>query len=340
MFIAQFLRELLSEEKISSLRISCFTATAKDDVIADIKRYFREELGRDFEVFRGEIGRGNLDYKVVNIKDEEERFDQLVDILQDEVRSLSAIIFVRKTKTAERLSERLSERGFRVGFYHGQRDTDEKNTVQEAFMNGSIPIIVATNAFGMGVDKDNVRFVIHYDISSSIENYIQEAGRAGRDGNQSTCIILYRPPHDLDENFRLIKSSEITKKEITTLLDVIKRERSRSFFMGAQELSLLANWDQGEGIKIIETKIKTALFLLEKTGFIHRGFNRTRVFVTSKEIKSLDIGYRIIDASPFGDVDKSICKDILREIFVSTHLTIEEVAFLMLKEEKYKKETF
>jgi ATP-dependent DNA helicase RecQ len=99
--------------------------------------------------------------------------------------------------------------------------SDKKREMMDSFMEGNIKIIVATNAFGMGVDKGNVRFVIHYDMPTSVENYLQEAGRAGRDGELSQCIILYNS-QDLDENLQLNKSSEVREKEIKALRTSIK----------------------------------------------------------------------------------------------------------------------
>ncbi len=94
-------------------------------------------------------------------------------------------------------------------------------------MTGEKRIIVATNAFGMGIDKEDVRYVIHYEIPTSIENYVQEAGRAGRDGRAAKCIIFYNK-EDLDKNFQLIKLGEIKSKEIKSLLRVLQENFRKS----------------------------------------------------------------------------------------------------------------
>ena len=325
MFIGQFVKELVWEENIWDVNISCFTATAKRDVIDDIKKYFKEELNKEFIDFIWDVKRDNLTYEVVKINDEKDRFEKLVNILKNRVKEKTTVIFVRTTKQAQKLSEKLSnsEYNFNCWFYHWKMDKDDKNQVQESFIEWKKQIIIATNAFWMWVDKDNVRFVIHYEISSSIENYIQEAWRAWRDWKKAECIILYNKD-DLDKNFRLIKSSEIDDKEIKSILSVLKKQRKNYFSIWPKEIAKKAGFDTNEND--YENKIKTALYLLEKQGFIKRLFNKTRIFATSKQMDNLIKWFEKIDKiTNYTEKDKEISKKILKEIFNWEKLTLEDI---------------
>ena len=323
MFIWPFIKELNNHENI---KISCFTATAKHDVIEDIKHYFKDELNKYFIEHIWEVKRNNLNYEVLKVDDEKNRFEKLVDLLKNRVEDKVAIIFVRTTKSAEKLSEKLNncEYSFNTTYYHWKMDKDDKWTIQENFISGLNNIIIATNAFWMWVDKSDVRYVIHYEISSSIENYIQEAWRAWRDGEKSTCVILYNKS-DLDKDFRLIKQSELDKKEISDLLRVIKNNKFKSFFIWSKELVRLANIESE--FDNADTIVKTALYILEKTWFIKRWFNKTRIFATSKELDDIKQWYEIIDnIININEKDKQISKEILKHIFSDKQISIEEIA--------------
>src|SRR5215210_5615469 len=100
--------------------------------------------------------------------------------------------YTARTKAAKETAAWLREWGIPAGYYHGQRKKADRDRVQEAFMAGELRVIAATNAFGLGVDKPDVRFVIHRDVPASLEAYYQEAGRAGRDGELARCVLLYR----------------------------------------------------------------------------------------------------------------------------------------------------
>lgn len=327
MFIADFIKEIsnLNNKSVGDIKISCFTATAKQSVIIDIKNYFQSNLWLNLQEFKASIVRDNLDYEVLTIKDESERFETFVDLLENKVKNQVCIIFVRTRKKAENLSENINKYGYESVFYHGWMEQNAKRQIQDDFISWNVNIIVATNAFGMWVDKKDVRFVIHYEISSSIENYIQEAWRAGRDQQQSHCIVLFQND-DLDKNFKLIKQSEINKKEIVSIINPIKKHSKNSMHISAKELAVKSNWDTQ--IQDLETKIKTTLFLLEKRSFIKRGFNKTRVFVTSKEIKSLPEWFQKIDQIPELDTNnKQHAKEILKNVFTSNHLKIEDLYY-------------
>lgn len=131
------------------------------------------------------------------------------------------IIYTRTTAAAEETAAWLNQRGIRASYYHGQRKQSERDDVQDAFMRGDLRVICATNAFGLGIDKADVRFVIHRDIPASVEAYYQEAGRAGRDGNLARCTLIYRPG-DLGKAAFLSANGHPTHDKVARIQDALR----------------------------------------------------------------------------------------------------------------------
>jgi len=158
-------------------------------------------------------------------------------------------------------------------------DPKEKTANQNAFIAGDVNIMVATSAFGMGVDKKDVKMVVHYDISDSLENYVQEAGRAGRDESlKADCYVLFNE-NDLDKHFILLNQTKLNIKEIQQVWKAIKgitRLRAK-VSNSALEIARKAGWD--DGIKDIETRVTTAIAALEDAGYLKRGQNSTQEFL-------------------------------------------------------------
>lgn len=328
LYIARFIRELMEAKGLSApIPVSCFTATAKPQVIADIRDYFRNELGLELHPFISHARRENLAYEVIPLADTkpETRQRKLLQMLRE--CELPAIVYVSRTKRVDELVQLLSSAGTAARGYHGKLKREEKQLNQEAFMRGEAEVMVATNAFGMGVDKEDVRTVIHYNISASLENYVQEAGRAGRKKDiQARCLLLYHPD-DLDGHFLLLRQSKLNQQEIDQIWRAIKRmTRFRDrVSKSALELATAAGWDRE--IKDLQNKVTASLAALEERGYLKRTLNSPQVFATSLLTKDLESALRIVHGS--GTItakQREDCARVLQRIIKHDETKLDEVA--------------
>lgn len=164
--------------------VSAFTATATEEVKTDISCVLK--LQNPKIVVTG-FDRENLYFDVETIKKKD---DYILEYIRKHPED-SGIIYCATRKNVDALYELLSNEGFQVARYHAGMNNEDRKESQNDFIYDRTPVIITTNAFGMGIDKSNVRFVIHYNMPQSMENYYQEAGRAGRDGEASQCILLF-----------------------------------------------------------------------------------------------------------------------------------------------------
>lgn len=180
--------------------VGAFTATATNDVKEDIKKIL--SLENPFEIATG-FDRPNLFFGVIKSSSKDEK---LIDLIRERG-DRSGIVYCATRKNVESVCELLCDNGFSAARYHAGLDEYERRKNQEDFVFDRKNIMVATNAFGMGIDKSNVTYVIHYNMPKNIESYYQEAGRAGRDGGEADCILLYSPK-DVRLNRFMIENSE------------------------------------------------------------------------------------------------------------------------------------
>ena len=190
-FRPSYLNIAAVRELLPNVPVLALTATATPETIDDIQ----DKLGfREKNVLRKSFHRENLTYVVRRTENKDEQVAHILSKVPG-----SAIVYVRNRKRAQELAEWLKvqeDQGSSVDFYHAGLTTKERNERQEAWTEGKTRVIVATNAFGMGIDKPDVRLVIHYDLPSCLESYYQEAGRAGRDGNTAYAVLLYNEKED------------------------------------------------------------------------------------------------------------------------------------------------
>jgi len=317
LYIGDFIKSIQEKKNLEDgIPVSCFTATAKQKVIEDIRDYFREKLSLDLELFTSKASRTNLQYNVFEKGDEEQKYQAVRDLI--EVKNCPTIIYVSRTQKAYKLAERLKEDGFSAKPYHGKMDKQEKSENQDSFINGETQIMVATSAFGMGVDKKDVGMVIHYEISDSLENYVQEAGRAGRDEKiTADCFVLFNE-EDLSKHFILLNQTKLSIKEIQQVWKAIKDiTRFRSTVSNsALEIARKAGWD--DNVVDIETRVTTAVAALEEAGYLKRGQNMPRVFANSILSKNVQEAIDKINASErFEEKQKEQGVRIIKKLFSS-----------------------
>ncbi|MEZ5601436.1 MAG: RecQ family ATP-dependent DNA helicase [Candidatus Competibacteraceae bacterium] len=290
-YVGRFIQENAGAGTIPP--IVCLTATAKPDVMADIVGYFRDKLGIELTVFDGGTRRANLDFAVVPTSPGE-KFAHIHQILLKDLPadgSGGAIVYCATRRQAEEVAAFLREKELAAAHFHAGLPPETKKSVQKRFIDGESRVIVATNAFGMGIDKPNVRLVIHADIPGSLENYLQEAGRAGRDQCAAHCVLLYTP-EDVERQFGMSARSRLTQREIRAILKALRnldRKKRLNGEIVATAGEILAE-DEDAGFArdsaTDDTRVRVALSWLEEAGLLTREENQVKVFPSSLRVDS------------------------------------------------------
>ncbi|HAS79931.1 MAG TPA: DNA helicase RecQ [Fusobacteriaceae bacterium] len=245
-------------EKLNQdIQITAFTATATPKVKQDIIELLEMTNPK---IFVGGFDRKNLFFKVVKNEDPE---SYLVDYL-DLHKKAPGIIYASTRKEVDNLYAYLRLKHFSVGKYHAGLTDKERKDFQDKFITGDIRVMVATNAFGMGIDKSNVRFVIHRNIPKDIESYYQEAGRAGRDGGQAECILMFYPEDigiqeffidmnkDLSTQLKKDKLKKLEKMVVYTEIKSCLREYTLKYFGDRRIKNYCGNCSNCLGLKDVE----------------------------------------------------------------------------------------
>ncbi|MEG2092304.1 RecQ family ATP-dependent DNA helicase, partial [Cetobacterium sp.] len=253
-FRPDYLKLPIYKKEFNIKNVLLLTATATPKVIEDMKKQF--DIDEENVVVTG-FYRSNLDLNVEGIegylKDE-----KLLEELRLKERE-STIVYVTQQKTADRLSSFLNNNGFDSESYHAGKNSEQREKIQNKFMDGEIKIIVATIAFGMGIDKSDIRNIIHYNLPKSLENYAQEIGRAGRDGKKSYCKV-FATKEDLAILKNFIYGDFIEKNTLKKFIDDLEKNGSEFFELSEYHASRDYN------IKVLP--LKTLMVYLEMNGVL------------------------------------------------------------------------
>jgi len=324
LYAARFIREFAKDQEQPVPPIGCFTATAKTSVIEEISTHFRKELDQELKLFTGGIERQNLSFEVTPLA-RAEKLERTYDIIQehfDTSKDPGGIIVYAATRDGtEEVRDFLNHQGMIAEAFHARINPKEKREIIDAFVAGSIPVISATNAFGMGIDKENIRLVIHYNMPGSLENYIQEAGRAGRDLKPARCILLY-DEEDAKLQFRMGSMSEVRRKEIARTLRALRRKKKNEngeIIVTSDELIRDEDWPEMKSLEpeFRDTRIRASVAWLERAGFLQRNQNYTEVFQGKPLVNSLEDADSIIARLNILPQTKNLWFSILKQIINS-----------------------
>jgi ATP-dependent DNA helicase RecQ len=259
-FRPDYLRLKGVAEKLGHPPVAALTATATSDVRRDIIT----QLGlRQPITFVAGFDRPNLRFKVKKVEGEGDKIDAILGLLGKERQR--GIIYAATRKNVETLTLSLQSHGYKAGSYHAGMEMEARKFVQDHFMEGTLPVVVATNAFGMGIDKEDLRFIVHYDIPGTLEAYYQEVGRAGRDGKPATCLLLFNYADTFTQEF-FIDGSYPPR-------DMIERVYQVLCGIGTDEIEMTQKALAGRlgRTKSNEMAVSSCLKILEKAGYIERG---------------------------------------------------------------------
>lgn len=252
-------------QRIGQYQILAATATATESVILDIISSLHLKNCRQFVTG---FYRNNLQLKVVHCPNKKEKEGALVSALAEE--KLPAIVYCATRKGVDEVVTLLKDRGHPVSGYHAGMEDETRNRVQERFMTGRSEIIVATNAFGMGIDKLNIRQVIHCQFPGSIESYYQEIGRAGRDGKKSTCTLLFSMGDNYIQEF-FIDMNYPLPETVQDVFDFLKSTGKDYLSVGNNEIAETISSAQSAG------QVGIVIKMLERAGFLERLYSGKRL---------------------------------------------------------------
>jgi ATP-dependent DNA helicase RecQ len=268
-----FIRKALAmlEETGEPPTLLALTATAT----AEMQTEIAGQLGRELERITASVFRPNLRLEVFPCANADAKMRHLVTICRETVGQ--GIVYANSRDRCEQLAALLSKQRVPAAFYHAGLDRDSRRSTQESFMLGRTRVMVATVAFGMGVDKSNVRFVVHFTLPESLEAYTQEAGRAGRDGKPSRCALLIAPSDKANLN-RWLRQNQVTLPDVRDTYRVLKARIGRGVgFVSPDEVQAAVFGDEATDPKYA-TRLRVAISMLERCGLVQRHLESGHAF--------------------------------------------------------------
>ncbi len=298
LYAARFVREFSEQQGTPTAPVVCVTATAKPEVQAELLRHFADELQQQLEVFDGHAPRQNLTLRVESLAghDKIPRLRELVAEQLTVAPTGSVLVYTATRGHAEKAAALLKAAGIEAEAFHAGLDIQVKKDVQERFLHGESRVVCATNAFGMGIDKPDIRLVVHLQTPGSLEAYVQEVGRAGRDGQPAAAVLLFAPD-DVETQFRLAATSRLDLRDLQGILRRI-RNLARPIADGSVRETVCTTGEILDDEALAEaidpmdrgapTRIITAIAWLERGKFLRRDENATTVFQGRPLVQSID----------------------------------------------------
>ena len=309
-YIARFMQDY--QVTAADPTILCLTATAKPEVKKEIVEYFQRNLEVVMDTVDGGAKRPNLEFIVLPVT-EANRMETIRQLVRDQVEQTpdsGIIIYCQTRRETEKVAEDLRTNGIEAEHFHSQVETEAKREIQDSFVSGRNNVIAATSAFGMGIDRQSVSAVIHSAMPGSLENYVQEAGRAGRDGQAARCVLLYNSK-DIERQFQLNARGRLDRKEISAVLKALRRlkrkagaERDVETTTGEllredpdqefQRDSLSSDVRGGND----DTRVRTAVAWLEEAQLVSRTHNASQIYASTLAVRSLEDARKTLDQTP------------------------------------------